>query len=180
MLVSDLSDWLGHRGRKQSDLLIAGTLIEDPLDVIDKSHSQHFVGFIEDQGFERIDPESRLTHVVHDSTRSPHHDVSSTLESVDLVHIRSPPIDRGNAQTPQVLSVLEERLRDLVGQFSRGSEHQDLSLGDIDIDVGQKWQSERGGLARPRLSLAQHIATCEHRWDRRGLDVGRCSVTGGF
>ena len=47
VLLRDAPDGIGHGGREQRDLTPRGGLRQDPLDVIDETHLQHLIAFIQ-------------------------------------------------------------------------------------------------------------------------------------
>jgi hypothetical protein len=68
------------------------------------------------------------------------------------------------------LAVGADRLGDLDAQLARRREHERLDVGVARVDVLDHRQAERGGLARPGLGLADHVAALEQRRDGLLLD----------
>ena len=79
--VGDFTNLVRHGGGEQGNLTLFRRLLHDPLDVIDKAHTQHFIGFIKDNGFQVIQPQTFTTQVVHNASRSTNNYVGTTLQT---------------------------------------------------------------------------------------------------
>ncbi len=51
MLLCDAANFTRHGGGEQRNLTFVGCLFQNPLHIVDKTHAQHFVGFIEHETF---------------------------------------------------------------------------------------------------------------------------------
>ena len=110
--------------------------------------------------------------MVHNATRGADDHVSTSAQRMNLIRVSASTIDGSNTQSSEMLSVLQERFGNLDGQFPSGSEHQDLSLWDFDIDAAEQGERESCGFTGTGLCLSKHISAFEQRRDRGCLDVG--------
>jgi hypothetical protein len=69
---------------KEHHLAFFWQLIEDPFDIVDETHAQHFIGFIEHEAAQMAGVQRALAHVIHHPARGAHHHIHPTLEAVDL------------------------------------------------------------------------------------------------
>ncbi len=67
--LRDAADRRRHRRGEQRDLTLGGVWPENPLDVFDETHPQHFVGFIEHDGFQPAELQRAAAHVIHQPAR---------------------------------------------------------------------------------------------------------------
>lgn len=63
VLVGNPLDLLRHGGREQCQLTLGRSMIQDPLDIVDKAHFQHFIGFIQHQSLEAVELEGATAHM---------------------------------------------------------------------------------------------------------------------
>ncbi len=122
-----------HGGGEEGHLPFGRGLLQDPLDVLDEAHVEHFVRFVEDEEADVIELEGAAAHVVHDATRRADHDLRATLQAAELPLVWLPAVDRQRLDV-LVAAVLVERFRDLNGELARGRQDQRLhgSLPGID------------------------------------------------
>ena len=50
ILAGNASYLGGHRCREEGDLSLLGYLFENPFDIVDETHAQHLIGFVQDKG----------------------------------------------------------------------------------------------------------------------------------
>ena len=142
---------------------LCGHGLEDRLDIVDESHVEHPVRFVEDHHLDLGE--------VEDTTGGSGDDVAPLLELLDLA------LDAGSAVYGQadmsgVFGELLELIRDLVGQFPGGD--QDDRCGYF---LFGRYPSENDGtvctcLSRTGLCLGEHVDSLEAEWDRLNLDRG--------
>ena len=166
-----------HRGGEQGHLARFGSLLENPLDVIDETHAQHFVGFVQHQRLQAIQPECALAHVVHDSAGRADHRLHATLQLADLSRVVLSAVNGQHVETLDAAGVALKRLGHLDGQLPRGRQHHDLHTGLIRPEPGQQGQRECRGLASAGGGVAQQVEPVQQVGNRLRLDRCRAFVT---
>ena len=76
----NLTNLFWHGGGKQGGLPFCGALLKNPLHIINKTHTQHFISFIQYQGTEFMQLQCSATHMIHDSPGGPYHNVNAALK----------------------------------------------------------------------------------------------------
>ena len=139
-------------------------------DIVDKTHAQHFVGFVQHQRLQAVELEFAAAHVVHDTPWRTHHhvDAASQLAQLHLVGLAA--VNRHDVEVLQVARVGLEGFRYLYGQFARGCQHQDLHIAPPEIQAREQGQRESGGLAGAGLRLTEQVVSFEQRRNGLGLD----------
>ncbi len=69
MLVRHTADHIRHGGREECGLARGRGVFEDPFHVIDKTHAQHFIGFVEHHEAELVEHQALALQMVHHPTR---------------------------------------------------------------------------------------------------------------
>ena len=110
VVLGDAPDRVGHGGGEQGDLALFRGLLQNPFNIIDETHAQHFVRFIQYQGLQLRQVQRAPAHVVHDPARSADDDVHATLQLAQLAAVVGAAVDRYNVEAGQVTGVLLERL----------------------------------------------------------------------
>ena len=62
---------------KNSVCRLAGSLRDDPADVVDEAHVEHAVGFVEDEDFDAIELDGALLHEIEQPSRRRDQDVDA-------------------------------------------------------------------------------------------------------
>ena len=75
------SDLLRHSCRKKRNLSFIRSLLKNPLYVINKSHPQHFICFIQNKCSEITKFQSAAAHVIHNASWSTNYYMCSTLQA---------------------------------------------------------------------------------------------------
>ena len=83
-VAHQLDDVVGHGGGEQHRLPLLGQMRHDLAHVADEAHVQHAVGFVDDEDFDRVEPDMLLLHQVEQAARRRHQDVDAMLHGVDL------------------------------------------------------------------------------------------------
>ncbi len=86
--MCNATDLIWHSCREQCDLTIQRALFNDPLNVVDKAHAQHFVSFVQHQCFQCRQIQLATTHHIHNAARCTNYNLSATAQSADLRIIR--------------------------------------------------------------------------------------------
>jgi hypothetical protein len=170
VFLGDAADLFRHGGREQRGLVLFRGAFENPLDVVDEAHAQHFVGFVENHGLQVVEVERLALEVVHDATRGADDDVGAARQLLELDGVALAAVDRQDVEAGQVLGVALQRFGDLDGQFARRGQDQGLRLGQLDVDLFHQRQGEGGGLAGAGLRHADQVMAVEQDGDALGLD----------
>ncbi len=132
-------------------------MLQNPLDVINKAHAQHFVGFVQNNGLEVIEFQTATTQVIHHTTRSTYHNLRTTVQTAQLTAHILTTIDWQNVEVRHVFGVALARFGHLNSQFTGRAQHQNLSVVLAGIDTGQRRQSKRGRLTGTSLSQTEEV-----------------------
>ena len=84
IFLGDLANIWRHGCRKKGGLFSAGKLLENPFDIVEKTHSEHFVSFIEDQAVNAFSFKSAAAQVIHNSARGADHDLHAFVQLAQL------------------------------------------------------------------------------------------------
>ena len=177
--ADDLTDRAVERGREEERLRLPLDPAQDALHLRHEAHVGHLIRLVEDDEFDVLERQFiALEQVVQPSGRRDD-DIDAGTQSVDLPHHGDAAVDR---RQPEAASGGEwrERVRDLVGEFTRGHEHQRMRAaaagGRRALD---EREAERERLARAGLRFAAYVSAGERIGDGHGLDGKRRVDTGG-
>lgn len=101
VFLGEATDLRRHGGREEHDLTGAGELLKHPLDIVDETHAQHFVGLIKHEGPQTGNIQSALADVVHDPARGTDDDLDAPTQLLDLVPEIDPAVNRQYAHLAQ-------------------------------------------------------------------------------
>ena len=170
VLARHAADHIRHGGREQRGLARRRRVFEDPLDVVDEAHAQHFVGFVQHQHRQVVEHQALALEVVHDAAGGADDDVGTARKSAQLHHHALSAVDRQDVEAGQVVGVLLQRLGDLDRQFARRRQDQGLRHGALEVDLLQQRQGEGGGFAGAGLGFAEQVVAGQQDRDAGGLD----------
>jgi len=161
-------------GRREQEVLAFGRQqLDDPLDVVDESHVQHAVGFVQHEMLHLREIRVAPLGKVEQPARGRHEDVAAIAQPVDLRLLADAAEDHARAQV-LVGAVDADALEDLGGEFARGREDQCARRAACGgREQLQQRENESGRLARAGLGAGQQVATGEHRRYRLRLDRRR-------
>ncbi len=165
----DAPDRRGHGRREQRNLPLLRRLLEDPLDVIDESHLQHFIALVQNDEAQGLQVERAAVHVIHHPAGSADDHMRAAFESLELRDVALPAINRQNVETLQVGRVALECLGDLDGQLARGHQDQRLRGALAQIDPVQHRQRKGGCFSGAGLRLPEDIGAGQQQ--RNGLSL---------
>jgi hypothetical protein len=148
-------------------------VLEDPFDVVDEAHAQHFVGFVEDQRGEAVEVEALALEVVHDAAGRADDHVGAALELAQLDDHALAAVDGQHVEAGHLAGVALEGLGHLDGELAGGGEDEHLRVALVDVDLVEGGQGEGGGLAGAGLGFAQDVVAGEQVRDAGGLDGRR-------
>ena len=170
VVLRNAPDLRRHGGREQRDLAGRRGLLQHRFDIVDETHAQHLVGFVEDEAsqFRQIE-RAALQMIDHPAWRTDNH-MHTTAQAAELRAVGLAAVNRQHAKTGDVRGIALERFRHLDGQLARRRQHQRLRLALAQIEPVEDRQGERGGLAGAGLRLAEHVLAGQQMRDRRRLD----------
>ncbi len=168
--LGNLADLRRHGRGEQRDLPLRWCVLQDPLDVIDETHTQHLVRLVEHQCLQARDIQGAATHMVHDASRRPDHHLDSAAQLVELHAHPLPAVDRQHVEAGQEPRIGLHRLGNLQGQLTRRRQYQQLRMIGRRVDACEQRQRKGGSLAGPGLGLADHVTTVQQHRDGLGLD----------
>ena len=123
-----------------------------------------------------VERQRAATDVVERPAGCRHHDVDAAVAALQLPEDRLAAVDRHDLDAER-RAVLEDGLADLHRKLAGGHEHQrDRVSRAAGIDVLQRRQRERRGLAGAGRGLAEQILTGDQVWDRLTLNRRRLFV----
>ena len=171
-LFGDGEDLFRHGGGEHQHAFVAGGGGKDLLDVVDESHVEHFVGFIQNGEPELVEHEFAAFHKVDDASGRSNHDVDSLIKFFQLNADELSAVKRGDAERGCSFEGVE-LLRDLNGEFTGRGEDQRLRVSASACDGVDDGNAERGSFSGSGLSLSDHIFfPFEQQGDREFLNGG--------
>ena len=162
----------GHRRRKQGGLPGRRRRVEDGIEILGKSHVEHFVRFVEHEHVKAVELQRSAPDMVERAAGRRDHDLGAALELADLPMHRRAAVDRQHRQ-PHAFGVLVHRFSHLHRQLAGRHENQPGGLARVALllrDAMQHRQGKRGRLAGARRGLAQQIPPLEQQRNRFALD----------
>ena len=123
--MSGIDDLLREGGRKQERLLAPRHALNNPHDVGEETHVKHAIGFVQAEEFRRCKVNVASFGHVHHSARRTDDDVDAFAEGLGLLFEVGATVDGQDGQ-PRVALKEVEFLGNLVGQFTRGCQHERL------------------------------------------------------
>ena len=172
----EVDDRLRHGGGEEKGLPFRGKQGDDAPHIMDETHVEHAVGFIDDEDFELAEIHLALLEQIEEPTGGGHDNFRPALQGLDL-GILSHPAEHHGGLEGEIGPVGFEAGLDLRGQFPRWGEDEDSGahphpftgmLGEV-LEDGQR---EGRGLAGAGLGAAHHIMPLEDEVDGLLLDGG--------
>lgn len=127
-LLGDFKNFRSHGSGEQSDLDVVGELLEDLVDLVLETSSEHLISLVEDEELKLVGDQETLLNHLEDSSGSSDDDLDTVTEFLLVflgIGTTSACID-GNLQ---VFSQELEDTNNLLSQFSDWSDDEYLSLG---------------------------------------------------
>ncbi len=160
----------GHGRAEQRSLPFGRGHCKNLFDLFDESHVEHFVGFVEDDGFDFAQIQDAAFQQIVQTSRGANDNIYAALETVDLRAVGLPAID-GEDSRPQILAVLDHRIGNLQGKLTGGRKHQGLRIL-LMFKVLKNGEGEGGGFACACLGLTDHVRAGEHERNHARLNGG--------
>ena len=178
-----VANFIAERGREQQTLLFFGHQGQDFLHVMDKSHVEHSVRFVQNQNFNARQVEQALALQVEQATRCGNQHVDAALDTVNLGFHAHAAKHHGGLEA-EVLAVVFDRLFNLGRQFAGGCEHQSadgfaakfVATGLGQAELVQHRQHECSSFAGSCLGTGQQVVPCQDDRNRLGLNGRGCVV----
>jgi len=149
--VGEGFDFFGERGREQQVLALRRQLGQHALDVVDETHVEHAVGFIEHENFELRQVDGLLLHVIEQASGRCHDDIHTAPQGIDL-RIDADAAEHHRRFQLQIFTVTAHAFFHLGGEFARRREDQ---RADRPLGAG-----ERSGCFGQTLQDRQRKACC--------------------
>ena len=178
VLLGDRGDARRHRRGEERGLLLARRLLEDRFEVLREAHVEHLVGLVEHEEPHRVELQGLAPDVVERAPGRADDDVDPAFQRADLWIHRRAAVDCRDVDAED-LPVAVDRLGDLHRELARRHEDErgrPPASARVLSDPLEQRQRERGGLARARRGLPEHVASGEERRDRGVLDRRRLLV----
>ena len=187
-----------QRCREQHGLTAFWRRVHDFFDVVDETHVQHAVGFVQHQDFQLREVDLARIHVVDQTARGGDQNLRILGQQLHLFRVRHATQDRHSLDAADAGAVLVGVGGHLQGQFARWRQHQHFWLGSLEawtLAAGarclhflvrrlaggalfgagqfvQRRQHERCGLARTGLRRDQQVTAFDRGWNRLRLYRG--------
>ena len=183
-LLAQISNRLGHGGRKEQALAFLGQHIGHPLQRHDKAQIHHLVGFIEHEDFNIAQRQRALIDQIEQPPRGGDQNVDPASQRAGLLahgHAAKDALD-GKVQ---ILGIAAHVFGDLRRQFAGRAHHQHPARGvhprlGIGGQAVQRGERESGGFAGAGLRNPQQIAALQQRRNGLHLDWRGIGIALGF
>ena len=173
-------DLLRHRRREQQRLLFVHQQCADAFYIVDKTHVQHPVGFIEHKDFHLAQIQQTLTHQIEQTARCRDQNIRTFFQLINLRPLLDAAENHDGLQR-QALAVQLEVIHNLDRQLAGRRQHQclDRPLAFLRLfhQLVENRQRERRGFACAGLRQPQQIAALQDRRDRFLLNLGRVRIS---
>ena len=170
VLLGNTTDLVRHGGREQGNLTGGRALFHDPVHVVDEAHTQHFIGFVQYQGFQAGEVQVLATDQIHHTTRGTDDHLGTTAQGAGLGFVRGTTVDGQDMEVRHVLGVTLARLGNLQRQLTGRCQHQNLSVTVTSFQTRQQRQGKSSGLPCTGLRLPQQIVSRHQVGNCCGLD----------
>ena len=171
VLIGNLANDRRHGGGEQRQLTVIGGTFEYPFHIVDEAHAEHFIGFIQHQGFQIIQFHGAAFHVIHDATGGADNHLGATAQAFQLGAVFSAAVNGQNLQPFDVFGKFFTCSGDLDSQLAGWGQNQHLRFTQSRIQAGQKGQCKRSRFTCAGLCLAQKIVSIQQQRD--GLRLNR-------
>ena len=183
-IFGKFADGRGKGCGKEQGLTWLGQHLHDFADVVDETHIQHAVGFVEDDDFDFVEVDVFLFDVVKQPADGGDDDFAAGAQVGGLfVHVDA--AEEDGVPQRQVFDVTLHVLVDLVGKFARRGQHEHThgvhrgrgAGSGVAFEAFQAGQHEGGSFACAGLGGGEQVVAGECFGDGGGLDGRRVFVT---
>ena len=169
--VGDFQNRRRHGGGKQDGLTRVGRFGQNRLNVVEKTHIEHFVRFIKNDGAQTVEAKRMPAHMVHHAPRRTDYNVGGAQRADLGVHRRSA-VDGRDTDAGLVFGEFADLAGDLHGKLARGRKHQHLRRFQPAFNALHGGDAERGRFAGAGARAADYIGPLHQQRDRLRLDTG--------
>lgn len=154
-------DGVRHRGGEEERLSSVGEFTDDFADIVNESHVEHSIGFVDHEDFEEIEADMALSDEVEQTSRGRDENLGSFLDRPDLWVLSHPAEDHLGSEG-EVFSVGEKAFMNLDRQFTSRRNHEDArrlgrAAGLILGKMFEDGESEGGGFSGAGLRTPHHV-----------------------
>lgn len=132
-LLGDFENFWSHSSREKCDLNIMGELLEDFIDLILETTSEHLISLIEDEELEIFSGEESLLDHFEDTSGSSDDDLDTFSESL-FIFLRVGTTCASISGDLQVLTEVKDNCDGLLCKFSSGCKDKSLGVGGRCVD----------------------------------------------
>ena len=111
--------------------------MQDQLDVVDKTHTQHLICLIKHQCLDCAQIKGTPIQVIKQAARSAHNNMYAPSQCLQLASHLLPAVYRQYVEPPDAFRIGLECLGNLYRQLPGRAQHQSLGIGIIDINFCQ-------------------------------------------
>ena len=147
VLLGDAGDVGGHGGREEQHLALFGYLGEYLVDAVGKSHVEHLVGFVHDDGAHLVEVHHAAVDEVDEATGGGDDDVHAFFQGAYLALDARTSVDGEHFQPLDVCRVVVEVTGDLQAELAGGAENEGLGREGREVGLLYDGQPEGGCLA---------------------------------
>ena len=178
--AGQFNDGIRHRGGEKERLPLLWKLPDDFFDVVDKTHVEHSVCFVDDEDFKSAEGDMPLANEVKKTTGGGDEDFRTLLESANL-RVLSDTTEDDFRSKRELFAVGTKAVVNLAGQFPCRRNDEDtgafgLPLALVLEEMLENRESEGSRFPRSGLGTAHHVVALENEGDRLLLNGGRHSV----
>ncbi len=164
-------DFVAHGCREKTDLAVGWNHLDDLIDLLKESKSQHLVSLINDQHLQALGAQVPSVHHILNSSRSSYYYMAAFLQGLLVMDNLSSSSTQVYLQL-QVDSKVQNYILDLVSQLSGWSHDQSLHGKIVLVNILKHSDCEGCGLTGSRLGLGNDVSLFDDREDSFLLDLG--------
>ncbi len=162
VISSEAFNRIWHSRREQHRLTTIRNSRNNGLYILQESHMQHLVGFVQNEHLNATKVERLPAHMIQESARCTDNKMSSTFQLTQLLlHILTT-INRQYFDV-RMTSQLACLFRNLQSQLTCWSHNQRLRISSLGMDLVHNWQQEGQCLPCSCLCSGNHIKSL-HQW----------------
>ena len=128
ILVSQLNNRSWHSGGKEYFLHVLRSRLKNCVYIFLKAHVEHFIGFIKDDFFKILKPESLSSHMIHDTARCADNNLRLAFQSHDLTVNRLSAVNSDNSYAFFIFGNIMQFLCNLYSQLSGWRQNKCLNM----------------------------------------------------
>ena len=147
----------GHGGGKEPDFAFGRHHGENFVDIFQKPHVQHFIGFIQHRIGDLRKTDALAADQIDEPPRGGHDDLGALFNLAELVGDARPAVNGHHPDTLHVCGKSGQVISDLHAQFTGRAKHDALRLGIGRIHQLEQGQSEGPGFSGAGLGQAHKI-----------------------